>query len=107
MQEMANSCLVCLPLNTEAPAGLMVVFQAAGCKKPVLITKTVTSEEYVTPERGCPLERDIEEWISAIDYYLKHADVGNQKAMALYDFCRSRCGIEQYSKGIQTLIDLC
>lgn len=107
MQEMANSCLVCLPLNTEAPAGLMVVFQAAGCKKPVLITKTVTSEEYVTPERGCPLERDIEEWVSAIDYYLKHADVGNQKAMALYDFCRSRCGIEQYSKGIQTLIDLC
>ncbi|MDM8304899.1 glycosyltransferase [Phocaeicola salanitronis] len=107
MQEMANSTMVCLPLDTEAPAGLMVVFQAAGCEKMVLITKTVTSQEYITSERGCTLGNNIDDWISAINYYLSHKTERQQKARTLYNYLNLQCGIKQYSQGIQALIDQC
>lgn len=107
LQEIANSAMVCLPVDTEAPAGLMVVYQAAACRKMVMITKTATSQEYVTQERGCALPNDEDDWVNAINYYLKHEDERQQKAIALYDYLRTNCGIKQYSEGIQMLIDMC
>ena len=107
MIEITKSSIVCLPIDTEAPAGLIVVFQAAGCGKMVIITKTVSSQEYVTEERGCPLNRKPEEWIDAINFYLKNKEIRQKKAKALYDFLCSQCGKDKYIEGVQKLINLC
>ena len=44
---MANSSLVALPLCTDAPAGLIVIYTAGLLRKPVITTKTSTTIEYI------------------------------------------------------------
>lgn len=48
LNEMASSEVVCLPLDTEAPAGLIVLFQAAAMNKPIVTSDTVTTRGYIT-----------------------------------------------------------
>lgn len=48
IQEMAAARIVCLPLDTEAPAGLIVIFQAAALGKPVITSDTVTTRAYLS-----------------------------------------------------------
>ncbi|WP_279149832.1 glycosyltransferase [Muribaculum intestinale] len=48
LHDMASSEVVCLPLDTEAPAGLIVLFQAAAMNKPIVTSDTVTTRGYIT-----------------------------------------------------------
>lgn len=107
LEEMANSAIVCIPLNTEAPAGLLVLFQAGGSKRFVIITNTVTTQEYIPSERGCTLRRNADEWVKSIYYYLEHKEERQAKAQALHIFLKNECSKEKFDKGIQQLINLC
>jgi len=49
-QLMANCSLLALPLNTEAPAGLIVMFSAGLLSKAVITTDNVTMKEYIESE---------------------------------------------------------
>ena len=44
-----------MPLDTEAPAGLIALFQAATYGKMVITTDTVTTREYFSGDRGVPV----------------------------------------------------
>ena len=91
LDEMCNSSLVCLPLDTEAPAGLIVMFQAAANNKFVITTKTATTKENITEERGAILSNDIEEWRKKILYYLVNTDEAANKAQLLHRFLKEEC----------------
>jgi len=48
-QELLEDCsLLALPLNTQAPAGLIVIFTAGLISKPVITTDNITLREYIT-----------------------------------------------------------
>jgi glycosyltransferase involved in cell wall biosynthesis len=50
-QELIKDCsLLALPLNTQAPAGLIVIFTAGLMSKPVISTDNATLREYITTE---------------------------------------------------------
>lgn len=52
-QELIEDCsLLALPLNTQSPAGLIVIFTAGLISKPVITTDNVTLREYITNEEN-------------------------------------------------------
>lgn len=52
-QELIENCsLLALPLNTQAPAGLIVLFTAGLMSKPVITTDNATTREYITNEEN-------------------------------------------------------
>lgn len=104
---MANSAMVVAPLTTEAPAGLLVIYQAAGCNTFVISSLTATTKEYITEERGCALPKDINKWKEAISYYMFHKEEREEKALRLHEYLKTECSRINFDKGIQTIIDLC
>ncbi len=48
-QKLIQDCsILALPINTQAPAGLIVLFSAGLMSKPVIITENATTREYIT-----------------------------------------------------------
>ena len=107
LQEMANSAIVAMSLTTEAPAGLLVLFQAAGSERFVITTSTATTRAYITSDRGCALERDVKQWKDAIRYYLLNEKERNDKALKLHKFLKDVCRRDNFDSGIQKNVDLC
>ena len=114
LQEMANSAIVAMPLTTEAPAGLLVLFQAAGSAAGLLVlfqaagserfvitTSTATTRAYITSDRGCALERDVKQWKDAIRYYLLNEKERNDKALKLHKFLKDVCGRDNFDSGFK------
>lgn len=55
--KMQQSSVVCLPLNTDAPAGLIVLTRAGQYRKPVVTTHTGPTSEFIDDRRSgflCP-----------------------------------------------------
>lgn len=91
MKELCGSSVVCLPLDTQAPAGLIVMFQAAANLKPIITTRTVTTIEYVTPERGVVLPNELEIWVKAILNSLANIRVSEDKAINFRNYLKENC----------------
>ncbi len=102
---MASSRLVCLPLCKQAPAGLIVMFQAAANHKPVITSDTVTTSSYFAGGRGVILPRDPEKWQQAI----RHCLANQAEAVAIADkmlkFCEVECAPREYVQTLDRLID--
>lgn len=97
-QLLHDSEMVILPLDTEAPAGLIVVFQAAAFKKPLLITSTVSTREYMADERGVALEPDVALWKDNISRLLSDKVRMARLGDNLYNYVRTECSEEAYCK---------
>ncbi len=101
---LAKSSLVALPLDTQAPAGLIVIFQAAAHLKPVITTDTVSSRAYITPDFGYAKQNDLQQWIETITYILEHPDASRQKTLSLLKFLQTECSETSYIKRIEEII---
>ena len=56
---MKNCCLVALPLNKDIPAGLLVMFDAVALGKPVIITRTSITQNYIVDaETGILIDKN-------------------------------------------------
>jgi glycosyltransferase involved in cell wall biosynthesis len=104
MKEMCRSSLVCLPLTKEAPAGLIVMFQAAANKKMVLTTRTATTNEYYSNDRGVLLEKNVCKWRDAIKKYITDEFTQNIMAENMYKYVKMECSEEYYCKTIEKII---
>ena len=104
---MAGASVVCLPLTKQAPAGLIVLFQAAANGKTVLISDTVTSRAYCSGGRGVLLPGDLSAWHDAILRVLSQSDVSQSMASSLYDFCRTECSEENYVRTFDSILKTC
>lgn len=91
MKELCSSSIACLPLNTQAPAGLIVMFQAAANLKPIIITKTVTTIEYITSERGDVLPNDLDIWVEVIRNSLVNINESKVKAINFRNYLMDNC----------------
>ena len=97
-----GSLLVAMPLNTDAPAGLIALFQAGMYKKLVITSNTPVTREYISSNRGvlCSTKDD---WISAIKHFIANADEAKTKAVNFNTFLNKECSKEIYAKELMKL----
>jgi glycosyltransferase involved in cell wall biosynthesis len=103
--ELIEQCsIVALPLDTEAPAGLIVMFQAAAFDKMVITSNTATTRGYITEDNGCLLPFNVKDWSNAIQYYLSNQDIAIEKAKKFHEFLLSECSERKYVDSLSNLI---
>jgi len=94
-----------LPLLTEAPAGLIVMYQAAALNQLVIMTGTITTREYITEERGCLVPMyDSDKAVERIRYYLENINERELKSCTLKAYLRENCSESAYVDTINRLI---
>lgn len=98
LEIMCQSQLVVMPLDTEAPAGLILFFQAAANCKMIITSNTLTTQEYFTECRDSLCEKSIQEWRKKILYYLRHPTQANACAKKIRYFLETECSEEKYAK---------
>ena len=105
MKEMYSCEIVALPLDTEAPAGLIVLFQAAANMKYIITTNTMTTREYLSDGRGCLLPNDVDVWKKVITERIGN-EKGNKEASAkLLNFLQTECSEEKFVDGVELMIN--
>ena len=104
MKEMCSCEIVALPLDTEAPAGLIVLFQAAANMKYIITTDTMTTREYLSDGRGCLLPNDVDVWKKAINEKLGKSLPNVMASETLLNFLKTECSEEKFVKGVELMI---
>lgn len=94
-----------MPLDTDAPAGLIAIFQAAANRKMIIASNTVTTREYFGEQRGVLCENDLGEWEKQICYWLEHLDDGKTRAEKLRVFLEEECSEKEYAETLMKLIE--
>ncbi len=103
-KKMCESSIVCLPLDSQAPSGLIVLFRAAANEKMVFVTRTASSKEYVNDERGCCLPKSLSEWEEKIRYYLDRKDERMKCAQKLHSFLIERCNEDEFVDALREMV---
>lgn len=105
LNEMASSEVVCLPLDTEAPAGLIVLFQAAAMNKPIVTTDTVTTRAYITPDTTDAFlaDKQVSSWVNTLRIAATNTakKPDNHK---LIDYLIAHCNRDKYIWHLNTII---
>ena len=104
MKELCSSSIVCLPLDTQAPAGLIVMFQAAANLKPLITTKTVTTMEYINKERCIIISNELDVWVNSIKSCLENIENSNKRALNFRDYLYCNCSEEIFVNGIKRML---
>lgn len=104
MKEMCSCEIVALPLDTEAPAGLIVLFQAAANMKYIITTDTMTTREYLSDEKGCLLPNDVAVWKRAISERLVNTKSNTEASERLLNFLETECSEEKFVEGVERMI---
>ncbi len=105
MKEMCSCEIVALPLDTEAPAGLIVLFQAAANMKYIITTDTMTTREYLSDGRGCLLPNDVDVWKKAINEKLGNVKSNIIASEKLLIFLESECSERKFVESVETMIN--
>lgn len=105
MDSLCGASIVALPLDTWAPAGLTVLFQAIANEKLVLTTSTVSTDEYLeaAPNLLC---HTIDDWKSKIRFYLDNEQERNISINRVKKDIEQKCAEEKYSEIIKNIIEV-
>lgn len=104
MKELCSAELITLPLNTNAPAGLIVFFRAAANMKYIITTDTLTSKEYFSDERGCLLPNDPFVWQKVIREKMVSKNENMKASMNLLSFLQNECSEKKFVEGIEAML---
>lgn len=105
MKEMCSCEIVALPLDTEAPAGLIVLFQAAANMKYIITTDTMTTREYLSDGKGCLLLNDVDVWKKAINEKLGNVKSNFIASEKLLIFLESECSERKFVESVESMIN--
>ena len=103
MRCLCQSKIVCMPLDCEAPQGLIVMFEAAANGKMILTSDTPTTEEYF--DMAQRLGKDVSEWREKILYYLAHSEERKARATRFSRFLKEECGEQHFAKVVKSMVD--
>lgn len=106
MKEMCSCEIVALPLDTEAPAGLIVLFQAAANMKYIITTDTMTTREYLSDGRGCLLPNEVDVWAKGICEKLGSTKSNFMASEKLLNFLKTECTEEKFVEGVESMINM-
>lgn len=104
LEFMCESQLVVMPLDTEAPAGLIAFYQATANGKMSITSDTVSTQEYFTDGRGALCNNNIEDWKNMIQYYLEHEEVSDMNVERLKKFLENDCSEKKYAKTLWEIL---
>lgn len=104
MEFLCQSQLVAMPLDTEAPAGLTVYFQAAANNKMIITSETVTTKGYLSDGCGVLCQNTVEDWTNKIQYYLQHKNKADICSAKFKKFLESECSEEKYAKTLWRIL---
>lgn len=104
MREMCTSEIVALPLDTEAPAGLIVLFQAIANMKYVITTNTMTTREYFPKDIGNLQLKIVDDWVTQIKVSLENVALQAMSSKYVYDYISKECTQEKFVEGIFNMI---
>lgn len=102
---LSRSVMTLLPLDTEAPAGLMVLFQSGANARFVLATSTRTSREYVREGFGEVLPPDVTLWAERIRFWLSHPEQRRECGLRLKTFISSECTKSYFVRTIDSIVE--
>lgn len=104
MKEMCAAEIVALPLDTEAPAGLIVLFQAAANQKYVITTDTMTTREYLSEGRGSLIANDVSAWVAELNKKICNNE-NSISSSKMLEFLQTECSEESFVDGIERMIN--
>jgi glycosyltransferase involved in cell wall biosynthesis len=104
---MANCSLLALPLNTEAPAGLIVVFSAGLLSKAVVTTDNVTMREYIKSGVNGTLVKkgDFKEFAEKIKLLFNDSKKQEEYGHKLYDKIEELGSPDAYVKQVIEIVN--
>lgn len=103
-QRLAAARAVCLPLDTQAPAGLIVLFQAAANLRPIIISDTVTTSEYIDSTSGWAVNSQLDSWCAAIHEVLSNPDESRQRTERLRNRLRNECSEASFCQQLHQMM---
>lgn len=104
LEFMCQSQLVVMPLDTEAPAGLIAFYQAAANGKMSITSDTVTTQEYFTESRGVLCRETVDDWKYKVQYYLQHPADADACSVKFKNYLESECSEEKYAKTLWRML---
>lgn len=104
LEFMCKSQLVVMPLDTEAPAGLIAFYQATANGKMTITSDTVTTQEYFYDDRGALCKKNIEDWKNTILYYIQHKEEADYNVVKLKKFLENECSEDKYAKTLWRML---
>lgn len=102
---LSASSIVILPLDTKAPAGLIVLFQAGAYCKPVIITDTISTQGYISGNNGISLPNDVELWKESINKLIPNSHLRQELGNNLHNYIRTECNEQKYVDKINKIIE--
>ena len=103
MKRLCQSKIVCMPLDCEAPQGLIVMFESAANEKLILTSDTPTTREYFDKEQL--LGKSPEEWRDKIYRYLTDEYHRKQKAKEFHQFLKEECSEKVFARTVRELVE--
>lgn len=102
----SDCTIIAIPLITEAPAGLIVIYVASVLSKPVIITKTLTTIDFIDDKiEGCLVEKgDEDTFIKSIRDLMNDEKLQIKYGNNLKDRIKNQCSIDQYCNSILQII---
>lgn len=85
-----------MPLDSQAPSGLLVFYQATARGKMIITSDTVTTREYFSDGKGILCDNNIDNWVEKINYYLEHEDEAKEMNQKCHAFLMDRCSVGQF-----------
>lgn len=98
LEFMCQSQMVVMPLDTEAPAGLIAFYQAAANGKMSITSDTVTTREYFAESKGALCGGNVDDWKDKIQYYLQHPADADACAVKFKKHLERECSEERYAE---------
>ena len=102
-EEIKNCSFLTMPLNTEAPAGILVFYQAASYGKAIVTSDTVVTRNYFGSNRGV-LCSSLENWMEKISFLKQNPQQRKQYSDNFRLFLNNECSEKRY---IERVLNVC
>lgn len=97
MGYMHSSTFLLLPVDTNAPAGLIVMFEATWLGKLLFTNSTQVMREYIGEHHGVLVLNDDQEFANKIEYYYSHQEEAAEKVNCFQKYLRKECSEEGFT----------
>lgn len=101
---MQASSVVMLPLDTDAPAGLVVVYKAASLGKPVVISDTPVTREYIDEKSGVLCANEAGVYAEAVEKLFSSPSMAATKGENLKRHLHSQCSVDSFVNTLYQMI---
>lgn len=105
VRSIKRSQIVLMPLDTDAPAGLIVLFQTIANNKPFVISHTAATSAYMFNHNDFFLPNEVSQWKGKIYDIIDNYEIYCEKIKDLKKCVETECNEQKFKTKIQEMID--